>query len=91
MKTTPVAKDGQLKVQYGKHPGERQFGIVYAWGAGCPKSDMHLIHNAISSERYSVLNDSWNASLIDELISRGYDITTLKFTIEKKKDESVHS
>lgn len=85
MKGTPTARDGQLKAQYGKVPHERSQDIVYAWGAGCPKSDMHLIHNMLTAQRYSVLDGEWDKSPLDELIDRGYDITTLKFSIEKKK------
>ena len=85
MKRTPTAKDGQLKVQYGKVPYEKSTDIVYAWGAGCSKSDMHLIHNMLTGEKYSPFRDEWDKSPLDELVERGYDITTLKITIEKKK------
>lgn len=82
---TPTAKEGQLKVQYGKVPYEKSTDIVYAWGEGTSRSDIRLIHNMLTGERYSVLTGEWEKSPLDELIERGYDITTLKITIEKKK------
>jgi len=66
------AKDGELKCQYGKLPYCNP-DIVYSWGKNTSKSDARLLHGTIPK-------------LIDELVKRGYDVTTLKFSIKKYKE-----
>lgn len=45
------------------------------------KPDGHLMHNA-----FSYTPTSSGKSLIEELTARGYDITTIKFSIERRAD-----
>lgn len=79
----PKAKPGQLKAQWGKVDG--MVDLCYAWGDGVSKSDGHFLNTILTSQRYHPIGDSWSSGFIDEMTSRGYDITTLKFSIEKKK------
>lgn len=60
--------------------------VEYDWGDGCSKSDGHLLHAVVNSPRHWVGFEGAkvNPSLLEELVSRGYDITTLRFSIAKK-------
>ena len=81
----PKAKPGELKAQWGKLAHDTA-DICYAWGECVSKADAHLLHNALSSEHLRHLDNKWTPSLLKELESRGYDLTTLKFSIQKKSD-----
>ena len=65
-------------------PGELKFGwsnddIVYAWGGdGASREDAHLLDLFLNKKLF-------DKTLQEELISRGYDITTIKFSIRVKK------
>jgi hypothetical protein len=83
----PKAKPGQLLMQWGKLPGEDP-DMCYSWGDGCSKRDGHLLHNALASEKPDLfvqpLFSKMLPSLLADLESRGYDLTTLRFTVSKK-------
>lgn len=79
----PKAKPGQLKAQWGKSPDDSSPDICYAAGEGVPNCDTHLLHNFLHHQPYSQLTHEFFDSFIDELKKRGYDITTLKFSVEK--------
>jgi hypothetical protein len=86
----PRPRPGQLKVQFGRLAGDTP-DIIYARGDGIPRADAHLLHNVLASKRPCVdiaAPDilSWEPSLFDELEARGYDISTLRISIEKKHD-----
>jgi hypothetical protein len=77
----PKVYEGQIKMQMGKHYGDVDMCIFY--GDSIPKWDRNLILNAICSEKLD-----WKQELIPslmvELETRGYDLDTLRFSIEKK-------
>ncbi|MCK5613421.1 hypothetical protein KAR91_66740 [Candidatus Pacearchaeota archaeon] len=79
----PKARDGQLKLQWGQLPDECEPELCGAWAGGATRTDLHLLFNMICGERNRYMHCEQMPSLVDELISRGYDITTLKFSIEK--------
>ncbi|MEJ2043675.1 MAG: hypothetical protein P8X74_03740 [Reinekea sp.] len=79
----PKAKDGELKAQWGKLPYDNP-NLCYAWGDGIPKCDGRLLHYMFAGKRYSPIDKTWDDSFIEELEKRGYDLTTLKFSIQKK-------
>ncbi|HDZ53376.1 hypothetical protein LCGC14_0043150 [marine sediment metagenome] len=84
---TPRAKPGQLKAQWGKLRDE-DADLVFSGGEGIPREDRHMLHSALSGVRWmGPLHDKWRSELsfIDELKARGYDITTLKISVEKKE------
>lgn len=83
----PKAKPGQLKAQWGKVDGMDD--LCYAHGDGVPRVDARLLHNALTAERYQAFDNTWSLSFCDELEARGYDLTTLKFSIEKKRAKSA--
>ncbi len=77
---TPKAKDGELLVK-GQYGGECD--LFYCW----PKNDESMVWDCklimIALQRNVVFRGS---TLIEELERRGYDITTLKFSIQKKAE-----
>jgi len=78
-----------------EHGHSRKFGVfgdlVYEWGEGCRKADGALLHARTACERQvpnvvvkpGELPWTWEPSFVEELIARGYDITTIKFSIKK--------
>ncbi len=77
---TPTAKRGELKAAYGKVDGELALG--YAWGGGgADKPDGRILMRAL--EDNPVFDGK---SLVEELEARGYDITTLKFSVQQKAE-----
>jgi hypothetical protein len=92
---TPKAKPGELVARWGTVEGSTD--ICYAWGDGINKSDSHLLHSVLSTPRTRLNWDAefpasrFNAtvdepSLLAELEARGYDLTTLRFSVRKKSD-----
>jgi hypothetical protein len=76
----PKAKEGELLVKFGKNNGD--LDIQYCWPENdCGmKRDSRVVMFALEGK-----NALDNKSLRQILEERGYDITTLKFSIMKKK------
>lgn len=85
----PKLKDGELRIYWGKLPHENP-DVVLAWqGDRNMKRDTNLLHYVMCSKRPKIHLGAvdWSAmepSLIEELEARGYDITTLQFSIRKR-------
>ena len=78
----PVAKEGQLMAKWGRPEQGEPPEIVYAWGgAGACKRDAGILMRALGG--LEVIDGKTPAQ---ELEARGYDLSTLKFTIEHKTD-----
>lgn len=78
----PKAKPGQLKIAYGKHEGDTD--IFYCNGGyGAERCDARMLSSFFQSLKYP-----GEKTMVDELISRGYDITTLKFTIQMRSKKT---
>jgi hypothetical protein len=90
------AKPGQLIAYYGKLPHDGP-DVVFAWGgSGASKHDGALLHHMLASKRLEVVlgeeerkhtrcgHHIFGKSFIQELEDRGYDITTIYFSIEQK-------
>ena len=84
----PRAKFGEIKVKWGyeKHSGEDLFSCY--GGHDDSRDHAKMMLDAISFSRYSKLYGEYKPSLLEELESRGYDITTLVFSIQKKEISS---
>lgn len=81
--TRKRAKPGELCMFYGRLPGDAP-DVIYAWGAGCSKRDGALLNMILGSKRPPLLPfEPWEPSLLDELVARGYDLSTLSFSIRK--------
>lgn len=75
---TTKAKPGQLLVKFGQEYGNKD--LYFCHGSdGATKADGKMLMLAFES-----VDVGFGKSLRQELIDRGYDITTLKFTITKK-------
>lgn len=70
------SKPGELKAQWSKRTDD----MVFSWGgAGADKSDGHWLHGWLCYHK------GFDDVFVKELVSRGYDITTLKISIKRKK------
>lgn len=93
------AKPGELLIGYGRLDGDNP-DIVYSRGEGVHRGDGHLLHYYLGSPK---LENDWSQptgggrlsqtkyapTLWQELESRGYDLTTLRFYIKKKEPSPV--
>ena len=77
---TPQAKPNELKIAYGKEYGDLDLYYCHG-GEGALRCDSRLLSHFIEGVTYFE-----DRNLRQELEHRGYDITTLKFTIQKKQD-----
>jgi hypothetical protein len=80
----PEAKQGELLVKYGKEFGDEDLFYCHPENECGMSRDSRML--AIAFER-TVLFPEDGRTLRQELEARGYDITTLKFSIMKKKSE----
>jgi len=83
----PKAKDGELRLQYGKLERKDPDDIIVFWGdgAGHNGADSALLFQVFCNERYrpgSMISEQPLVKLLEE---RGYDLSTLKFSIKKKQ------
>ena len=77
----PTAKAGQLVARWGRPSRGEAPDLVYAWGgAGADKSDSRCLMNALEDAPTSS-----GRGLRSELESRGYDISTLRFSISLRE------
>lgn len=79
------AKPGEQKVSWGRPGAGQEPAVCYCWGGkGADKSDSRLLCMALEDTPIYE-----GRSLVEELERRGYDITTLKVTIQMKKDDTL--
>ena len=83
----PAAKDGELRLVYGKLKPKDPDDVIVYWGdgAGHNGADSALLFNVFCHERYrpgSMIADQPLVKLLEE---RGYDLNTMKFSIKKKQ------
>ena len=80
----PTAKVGELKACYGNAPFNVKADIQYCWGGdGASSADGRILCEAFEGTK--VFDDK---TLRQVLTERGYDITTLKFSIQKRVQET---
>ena len=84
----PKPIDNTLVVRWGRSPDDDSEDICYTWGNGTKKCDTALLHFMFSQGHYSPIKKTFGKNLFEELELRGYDLTTFKFTIKKKPDNS---
>lgn len=76
----PTAKPGELKACYGRAERGDTPDLCYVWGGGGAESaDGRVLSQALEGAE---VFDGKN--LRQELEARGYDLTTLRFTIQQK-------
>lgn len=78
-----IPKPGRLAMRWKKSRVDSNYGLPgdleYAWGEPCTRRDGGLLHYVFTGE----LPGLGNGTFAKELIARGYDITTLRFSIQK--------
>lgn len=86
----PRPKPGHLVLAWA-HEKDQGPDLYYCWGDGCSGADGRLIEAAVGAPSLQLVELTHNGplydygkSLAEELIERGYDITTLRFAIQKK-------
>lgn len=73
------AKPGELVAAFGKHEAGGRPDIAYAWGGGgADKPDARILSNALEQAPVHM-----GRTLRQELVARGYDISTLRFSVRK--------
>lgn len=78
----PKAKPGELLVRFGKVDGEIDLYYCHG-GEGAAKSDSRLLSHFFE-------NVTWEGTnLRNELVRRGYDISTFVFSIRQKQQNPV--
>jgi hypothetical protein len=83
---TPKQIPNTLRATWGRVSDDPTPDVVYSWGKGCSSGDSHLIHsmlNGMEHRKYGKFPADHDGYL-KELEARGYDLTTLKFSIQKK-------
>lgn len=84
-----AAKSGQLTARYGSD-GEGSIDLMYAHGGGgACRPDARMLAGMFEDKRFRPSMKNFpgfdqEMSLREELEARGYDITTLRFSIQKK-------
>lgn len=82
------AKKRQLKVQWAKLPHDTP-DLVFSSGEGTSSSDRYFLYCMFCSEQprwdHEKNGLAYDPSFVKELEARGYDLTTLKFSIKKKR------
>lgn len=73
----PEAKVGELKACYGKVDGDKDIYYCHG-GGGAVGADSRMLANFIEGVEYN------GKTLKAELEARGYDTTTLKFSIQQQ-------
>jgi hypothetical protein len=88
----PKLKDGELRLYWGRDSRGEPPEVMLAYqGDSKMKQDLNLLHNAIFTKHVdphvTPLFSKMRPSLIEELVERGYDLTTLTFSIMKLSDK----
>jgi len=74
--------EGQIKMQRGRIDDDGPDMCIF-YGDNTPRGDRNLVMNTFCFNEYDFLNKKSQPSFIKELELRGYDLDTLKFSIEK--------
>jgi hypothetical protein len=85
----PKIKDGQLMVYWGKLPHDNP-DIIFSWqGDASMKRDSAALRYYLGCKRpdphVQPIFSKMLPSMLEDLEDRGYDITTLRFSIMKKQ------
>lgn len=90
----PKLKTGELRIYWGREPCSRDLDVIFAGnGDQSMRADSRMLHCYIASRSpdpfATPLWSKMRPSLLEELDARGYDLTTLKFSIQKKKERAA--
>ena len=79
----PKPKPGELRIYWGKAESYDSPQVCYSWGDGCSSADARLIDNMLKRE-FRRADGSRDSCIQDELVRRGYDLSTIKFSVSKE-------
>ena len=90
------AKPGELRARWARPDEHNRPDVTYAWGQGVNHCDGSLLATVLGTPRARLNLEAplgsprylWTAyddSLLKELEKRGYDLTTIQFSIMKKE------
>jgi hypothetical protein len=79
----PSAKQGQIKIQWGKLK-DCDPDLILCNGEDAGRADVRLLYYAVEAKTYNRLTEKYEVGCLEELERRGYDLKTLKISIEKK-------
>jgi hypothetical protein len=75
------AKPGEFKITWGTIERGESPSLIYSHGGeGASKPDGHMI-----SYIFEGCKNEYGRTLVQDLVYRGYDISTLKFSVKIKK------
>ena len=77
----PIPKVGTIDVRWGRTDPFSSHSLCYTYGNRDGKSDSRIVMRALEDPLASS-----ELSLAEELEARGYDLTTLRFSISKKSE-----
>jgi hypothetical protein len=88
----PKLADGELRIYWGREPHNKIPDLMFAYqGNSFMKRDTNMLHYFMATKHpdpmTKPLYSKMDPSMIEELDARGYDLTTLKFSIMKKAAE----
>ena len=84
MPPRPPKKAG-IKFQQGWLEGEKDMLVLYRNVPGCDRAlVMHHMTSKVMRFNYETGDPYFEDSFVEELEKRGYDISTLRFSIDKK-------
>lgn len=78
----PKTEKGQLKVGWVKD--SEKGSLYFCQGEGVTKEDAMLLCAYFDKDRFDILSGVLNPCLIRQLEKRGFDLSTLSFSIKKK-------
>lgn len=86
----PKVKPGQLMAYYGRVDGDAP-DVCFAWGAGLNKRHGNLLHYILGAKRMTFADKGpgyeFEPSALEQLEAAGYDLSTLKFSIQQKEPQ----
>ena len=80
----PEPKDGELRIYWGKSETYDAPQVCYSWDDGCSRCDAGLMNDMLRRQ-FKCSGGSWDPCIQDELVRRGYDLSTIRFSIRKKR------
>jgi hypothetical protein len=80
----PKVYDDEIRLQMGKDEGI--YDVMVYNGKEVPKCDVRLLFYVFCSQHFTPYSGEPMPSFIQELIDRGYDLDSMRFSIHKKRD-----
>lgn len=83
-----AAKAGELKFGWGREDRHDKLGAMVFWGDGVPRANANFLLMALCHDTFAY-NGETRDSILKELEDRGFDLSTIKFSIQMKAESAV--